>query len=402
VSGTCPDCGSELDAVQRYCITCGRRINGEAPSPATAAAAPAGQAPRGRTSELLGRLPRLPLPSPREAAVFVVAALIVGIIAGKAIDTDRIAVAAGDVLGQASTGDSSDDASGGDAGPTLAAPSGNVEPPAADLSSDFGNTEPDVVEPTATPSEAPAEEPAADEPDPPADHPDDDEPPPGKEVNGTVVHLNPAAGSYALAITSGDLRAVHVERLPDLGASGTVRIEELRNGTFRQHSFESVGTDAAATFGGTVTFVSAEDRNYVVSAPGVSLAVHSPDDHVLPPVRALVSASVALEQTDARVPAGWTEESLEIKGAATGPIALAGSIQGIDAAARTIDLSADDTRHTGHDITLALPPMADLALLRPGQMIAATAEIGDDGIYRLVSAYADGGLEAAQARPLFK
>jgi hypothetical protein len=394
VSSRCSECDSPLDEVQRYCVVCGhaREPTGAAAAPVAAAVPPPPGAGR-----LLRRLPRFPFPTPREAAAFVLVSLTVGVITGRAIDADPLAIAsgAGDPVAQTAAADG--DAAGGS--PSLEAPPGNVAAPASDSSGDSSDTTAavdDTAEPVPEPSE-PAETPAED-PAPQAEKPKKKK---GVAAGGTVVHVNPAAWSYALATDSGELLAVHAKELPDEGAHLTGRIEKLANGTYRELSSESEGIDGSARLEGTVTYASAEDRAYVVSAPGVSMVVHSAEGRPLPQPPALVSVQLSREETDERLPASWSESTLELKGVASGPVDLEGIVQALDPAARTLDLSADDTRQTGRDIRLALPPQADMALLRPGQVIAGSVEIGVDGSYRIVGAFADGGLRAAGAKALF-
>ena len=122
-------------------------------------------------------------------------------------------------------------------------------------------------------------------------------------MSGTVVHANPAAGSYALALSGGELVAIHAAKLPRPGAKLRVPIRRLANGTLAEAEGPAKsGTAARAAFDGTVTWANPDPLApaYTVSWLGASILVQVPPDPtgtppVLPALGSYVTVEVAIE-----------------------------------------------------------------------------------------------------------
>ncbi len=353
------------------------------------------------TSRVLARLPLVPVPTPRQAAVYVATALSVGIIVGSAIgpgapQAKRV------LLGAASTQPAGD---GGDAlvpapavSPApLGAPTGDVAPdsPASAQSAQApgSSATAPAPDPVAEPSEPLGEEVPAAEP-APAEQPGDE-----SDLAGTVVHTNPAAGSYTLATDKGELIAVHAKKLPDPGVEAKARIRHLANGTMSEVKRAKKGTERTAKLGGTVTYVADGGSSYVVSVRGVSLLVTAPDVPVgeRPKVRSLVALDVRLEDPPkgVKAPVVVRETRLKLEGEATGPVELEGTVGEVDDQARTITLSADDRRDTRKDVILTVPAAIDLARFKHGDVLIAAADINPQGVYTLTGSWQDGDVARA-------
>lgn len=262
----------------------------------------------------------------------------------------------------------------------------------------------------------PAGEPA---PSPPLPAPKEAEAPePETEtLKGTVVHANPAAGSYSLAIAGGELVAVHAPELPAPGARLSVPLRRLANGTFAEAgAHERLGRVARATFRGTVSFVDAspEAPAYTVSGRGASILVRvQPDltgiapqlpslgsyatvgvDIERPPVIVAEPESetavdpepptCALDLTQPAPPkiepaATLWQQRLEVEGEPSTYTDLAGIVIAVCPESGQLLLSADDIREDNEDIVLAVPPSIDSAKLAIGDSFLATATIEAGG-----------------------
>ena len=66
---------------------------------------------------------------------------------------------------------------------------------------------------------------------------------------------------------------------------------------------------------------------------------------------------------------------MTVEGAASGAIDLEGIVQSVDPTLHTIALSADDLRHSGRDVELAVPPAMNIAKFAEQQVISARVEI---------------------------
>ena len=192
--------------------------------------------------------------------MFVVVALIVGIVAGRALDADTFAGDAALVLSGPSRSDERSvqgKPSERDGGLSLSPPAGNAPTPVPPDS-----LPPSAPAPAPGPA-APAPAPAAQAPEPtpepagpldevPADPPAEQQPPDptagAVAVAGTVVHLNPEAGTYALATSQHELIAVRGKRLPEGGDRLDVKFERRDDGTNVELERTAVGSDAKAGF----------------------------------------------------------------------------------------------------------------------------------------------------------
>jgi hypothetical protein len=336
--------------------------------------------------------------------MFVVVALTVGIVAGRALDADTFAGDAALVLSgppRSDEGGAQEKPSEPDGGLRLSPPAGNAPAPVAPDSPPPSAPAPEPAPPAPEPAPAaPAPAPAAPAPEPTPEPavPVDEAPaaPPAEQqpsdptadavaVTGTVVHLNPQAGTYALATSQNELIAVRGERLPEGGDRLDVKFEPGDDGTNVELERNAVGSDAKAGFRGTVTFVSAADAAYVISVPGASVLVGAPPASELPAPGALVKVDVRVESE----PNAGDEairllaESLELEGEASGPVELSGVVGGIDPTGRAVSVSADDLGESGHVITISVPEDMNLQAFEPGRLVSLKVEIAPDGSYKL-------------------
>lgn len=284
--------------------------------------------------------------------------------------------------------------------PTEDAPEPVEEAPESFAEAGGGGFE-EEAPPAAFPAAAPlAPEPAPAEPAEPAPAPEPlppEEPaqPEGTELKGTVVHANPAAGSYALAVKGGEPVPVHARELPKAGAELTAIARRLANGTFaEEESPKRTGKAAEATFVGTVTWVAPGDvpglehpygpqsdgtSAYTVSGRGASLLVRvDPDPSGAPPRLPQIGAYV-------KVTAAIEEEALRQRELAIEPgepstyLDLAGIAGTFAPETSQLLFSADGMRASEADLTLVVPPGIDPERVRPGDSYLATAEVQPDG-----------------------
>jgi hypothetical protein len=210
---------------------------------------------------------------------------------------------------------------------------------------------------------------------------------------GTVVHANPAAGSYVLAIKGGELVPVHATKLPRAGTKLSLEAVQLANGTFAEESTpKRKGNTSKASFRGVVTFVKPDPLApaYTLSGRGASLLVAvSPDPAgalpSLPSVGSYATATVAMEVDGALVE---RELALEPGEPAT-YLDLAGVYVGISPETGQLLLSADDTRKIEQDLALTVPTGIDTTKLEPGDSYMATATVEPDGSLTLTGIASD-------------
>lgn len=298
------------------------------------------------------------------------------------------------IAGSASEGQGGE---GGGAEPALAGPgsSGSGEEafssePALPASEPFVPLE---SEPLPPPAEKPAPANA-----PPAA---DEEPkgPEATELKGTVAHVNPAAGSYALAIRGGELVPVHSRQLPPPGAKLSVEGLRLENGTFAEASPPALsGKATQVSFEGTVTFVHPDPAApaYAVSGRGASLLVGvSPDPAGAVPALPVVGARVTV--TAAIEPGGSLfQRTIQVEvGEPSIYLDLSGIYGGLHPETGQALFSADDTRASETDLALNVSPKIETAKLRQGDSYLATAEVGPDGSLTLVGVAGDEGRKRA-------
>jgi hypothetical protein len=235
---------------------------------------------------------------------------------------------------------------------------------------------------------------------------------------GTVAHANPAAGSYALVEQGGTLAAIHAKQLPIAGAKVSVPVRALANGTFLEAGpRKQAGTKPSVEFSGIVTYADADPAApaYSVSKRGVSLLVRVHPDPAgtapaLPALGAYATVSAAIEPLPApAVPpaapapdpaaqpaplcdgqppvpppvpppaANLWQTELDADGVPFSYSDLAGVVTAVCPAEAKLFVSADDMREGGADVAIAVPKAISTKKLKPGDSVAATADIGKDG-----------------------
>ncbi len=206
-------------------------------------------------------------------------------------------------------------------------------------------------------------------------------------LQGTVVHANPAAGSYALSIKGGELVPVHARKLPVPGTRLSLVARRLANGTFAEEDKpKRSGVAKQATFRGVVTFVDPDPAApvYTLSGRGASLLVCVPADPTgtvpsLPSLGSYATADVAVEPDGTLV-----QRTLEIEpGEPSTYLDLAGIYAGLSPETGKFLLSADDTRRVNQDVQLTVPPTIDAARLESGDSYLVTATVEPDGTLTL-------------------
>jgi hypothetical protein len=251
---------------------------------------------------------------------------------------------------------------------------------------------------------------------------------------GTVVHVNPMAESYALAVR-GELYAVHAKKLPEAGDRIEVAIAELANGTYSEDGErETDGSTEEGTLNGFVTFVDAKGQRpgYALSMRGVSVLIELPSqpsadevpklgtfvsvdvdiaqpspsratlrrraDRDPAPVVAAADESGCARETPARPvkeSARLVQRHLEPTGDEYSYLDLAGTVQAICPGSKQLLISADDIRMGGSDLTLAAPKDIDLELLEIDQAVLATANVDEDGTMSVAGLASDEGIDGA-------
>lgn len=224
------------------------------------------------------------------------------------------------------------------------------------------------------------------------------EEPEGQVLAGTVVHVNPAAGSYTVAEEGGTMSAVHAGKLPALGSGVEVPIRALANGTLAEAGKRAkVKAGKVAELAGIVSFVNADPLApaYTVSNRGTSALVHVAPDPTgalpeLPALGAYVIVKAAFED------AHLIQIQLSGGGAPFTHVEIDGIVGAFDPAAATLLLSADDVRESGLDIAIVVPPEIDAASLVPGDSVLIGADIGADGLLTLTGLASDERLKGAE------
>lgn len=242
------------------------------------------------------------------------------------------------------------------------------------------------------PEEAPADKGAKPQKEEKAEEPEE------QSLAGTVVHVNPAAGSYTVAEAGGLISAVHAGKLPAIGAQVEVPIRALANGTLGEAGKRvKAKTAKAAELAGIVTFVNPDPLApaYTVSNRGTSALVHvTPDPSgalpELPVLGAYVTVKAGIEGPR------LTQRQLSGGGAPFTHVELEGIVGAVELEAGKLLISADDVRESGLDITLAVPPEIDVASLVVGDSVLASADIGADGSLALTGLASDERLKGAE------
>lgn len=237
---------------------------------------------------------------------------------------------------------------------------------------------PEPIEPVPAPTTKPAAKPtpASDESDGEAEEPE------GQSFEGTVVHANPAAGSYAIAIKGGELLAVHTAELPEPGTKLSASLRRLANGTFAEADDleEEKSKATEVTFRGSVTFANPDPAApaYTVSGRGSSLLVHVDPDPTgaapeLPPIGSYVTVTAEIDK-------GLRQKTVEIEpGARSTYLDLAGVVKEVLPDTDQLLFSADWADESESSLTLKVPGEVDATKLKPGDSYLATAEVEADG-----------------------
>lgn len=307
----------------------------------------------------------------------------------------------------------------GDAGSIVAfAPTEEEEPEAVETASrEEPSSEPEaeaepLVEPEPFESSleepvlepAPLAAPAPEEEAPPAEEPVEEEATEAQQLKGAVVHVNPAAASYTMAIAGGELVSVHAGKLPAAGEKLTVEAAPLPNNTFAEEDREKGGTTKQESIRGVVTWVSADPARptYAVSGRGSSILIQGAADQ-LPVPGAYATVGIQIEpppaapappETPPPAPEGapacapdpalppapapkqvLVQRSLKAEAEPATYFDLAGIVSAVCPATGQLLISADDTRASESDLLVAVPPAIKTAKLKVGDSVVATATL---------------------------
>ena len=372
----------------------------------------------------------------RWAATASAMALGFGLFVGVAIGpgaSGTIAGGAPQIVELPGRGEGGEEVAAG-SGATQQAPVGApqyIEPGAEALPATLAYEEPAELA-TVPPAGAPPALPA--KPAPQASQPqtEGEAEPEGQPLQGTVVHANPAAGSYALAIAGGELVAVHSGKLPSAGTKLSMVGRPLANGTFAEaESPERKGRTGVATFTGTVTYADPDPvaPSYTVSGRGASVLVRveptpgavaqlpqpgafatveagigkppvEPDPEpaaveVSTPPPCVLAEGSELPQAAPQRSALW-QRKLKIEDLEPSTyLELSGLLSGVCLDRPAILLSADDAGEGEGDLLLGLAGKVGRGRLREGVSVLATAEIGPDGALTLTGIAGDEQIKGA-------
>jgi hypothetical protein len=196
-------------------------------------------------------------------------------------------------------------------------------------------------------------------------------------LRGTVVHRVFRAHSFVIAARGGRLVAVHALRSPRLGTRVSLRAVRLRDGTYRVAGRERrLGRATRVRVSGRVSFVNARMREFVLSAPGVSMLVqmrHSAARlaDALPTLGSEVSAVGTLDdqgQLD-----GDSYQTVAVP-SGTWTVDLEGVVLAVDPSSSTITVSADDDDQSGAVITVSVPSTFNIADYSVGEEVELLVE----------------------------
>jgi hypothetical protein len=279
---------------------------------------------------------------------------------------------------------------------------------------------------------APVAEPPPEEA-PPSEPPVEEESEEGEvqRLQGTVVHANPAAGSYTMAISGGELVSVHAAKLPLPGEKLTVEGSPLPNNTFAEQERGESGSLKQASIRGVVTHVDADpaDPGYTLSGRGSSIRIQLPAQPALelPVLGAYATVGVGIERPapveeplplegepaasaagDACAPdpalksppapkSVLVQRSFEAETEPATYFDLAGIVSAVCAETGQLLISADDTRRGEEDLLLTVPSAIKTAKLKVGDSVVATATVGEDGSLVLSGLASDEGRKGAEA-----
>lgn len=218
-------------------------------------------------------------------------------------------------------------------------------------------------------------------------------------LTGTVVHHNSRAHSFVIAESGGKLIAIHARRAPALGRQVRVQARHLANGTWQAQVIRVVGSSHRVTLRGTVTHVDAPHRSFVVSARGVSLLVHdhasrshntAPGSGSEPSVGDVVTVGGTVSG-----PNTIDADAVQTHGQDTNGIDLEGTVKAIDATARTLTVSADDSDQSAQTLTVDVPASFDMTKFSVGQEVELIVSLNPDGTYTLQQSSEDGNAQQA-------
>jgi hypothetical protein len=422
--GPCTGCGAQLAADQRYCVECGQRVGPPLALP-YALHAPDAAVPAAKWTTAL------PMP-PQMVSAFAALALGFGAVVGTAISpsvSDIIAAPSPGEIAEAPPetppaptgggGGGAPPPSGGSA-PALAAstPSTTGSGSGGGGSGGGGGGKKKKKKKKKQPAKP--------------------------TLTGTVVRVNPVAGSYT--ISTGNLVAIHADTLPSVGQKLEVPVRPLANGTYAEDGQRNgVGLADSASFTGTVTYCgnleqpaepcdgsSASDHyTYAVSSRGASVLVTAPHPaQGAPPqvgsqVQVAVRIGAAFTPIDPVNPDDWREDpectpaydeqsgrpeppvvateliqaSVSITAQATGSVLETVLQTECLGETPSLILSADDVRQSDRDLApIEVPAGFDLNRLHPGQAVQADLAIETDGTLTLRGITSDQGVAGADDR----
>jgi hypothetical protein len=324
---------------------------------------------------------------------------------------------------------------GGEEEPEAAA-GGEGEAPATESEPEAFTSEPESFEaPLAEPAfePAPLAGPAPEEEAPPAEPPAEEEPEGETEaqlLKGTVVHANPAAGSYTMAIAGGELVSVHAAKLPLPGEKLSVEGSPLTNNTFAEEERERSGSAPTAELRGVVTYVTSDPERpvYTLSGRGSSILVHLPSSSApgSPALGTYATVKVRIEKPATEEPAIpeaqppvpeaaeacapdpalkpapkpkriVVQQTIKTEPEPATYFDLAGVVSAVCPATKQLLISADDLRSSEDDLLIAVPDQIKTGKLKVGESIVATATVEEDGTLTLAGLASDEGQKGAEA-----
>lgn len=344
----------------------------------------------------------------RWAAPLSAAALGFGVFAGVAIGpgtAGSLATGAQQIVEIPSSG--GDDGQSGGGGGGVALTESASPPLAGSGGAGFEEALPSTLPLASEPIESlppPAAEPAPKAA--PTEESEPEEETEGQMFKGTVVHVSPAAGSYALALEGGELISVHTPELPDPGAKLRGPLRQLANGTYAEAAELELekGTAKEVAFTGTVTFVAPNPAapTYTVSGRGSSLPVRVEPDPSgaapeLPALGSLVKVTAKIEPpAEPKGAPALLQSKLEVESVPPSTyLELAGILKEVQPETGQLLLSTDWAGEADSALTLIVPPEIDSAKLKLGDSYLATAEIAADGSLELKGIASDERTEGA-------
>ena len=404
--GPCRECGQQLAGDQRYCLSCGTRVAAQPPIQAKPLAI-----------ETPAKKPLIPLP-PQTATTLAAAALGFGVVIGTALTPGLDKIVAQQSLQP----------------PVIAAPT----PPAAPPSTATPPAVPGAPLPpssgiasTALPSTSSVPTVGTGGKKKKKKKPKSN----AAYYTGTVVHVNTAAGSYALADPAGGpLNPIHADVMPKPGARIKVPTRTLANGTLAQQGkIQNKGQQTSANFSGTVTFRDTSTGLYTVSSRGYSALVHLPLDGATgrpagepPPLGASVKVGVTISPSlpaasppatppppaptsnpptacenaagqwnPIAPPAALQQTAVTVVSTAPGGSDLEGVVRATCPDTRQLAISADDAQESGMGIVLTVPAAIDMSKIVVGSSYGFTATISAAPPFALTGLISDQGTAGA-------